>query len=120
LISAHADVFVFPTRYEGMPTVILEAMAAGLPVIASDIGAVLTMVSAANGRLLPAGDAVALAAALGELAEAGEARRRALGEASRRLVEQRYTWTVVARTTLDLLAQLAAWVARSQPSTEMR
>ena len=49
-----------------------------------------------------------------------EARRRALGEASRRLVEQRYTWTVVARTTLDLLAQLAAWVARSRPSTEMR
>ncbi|MFQ5973218.1 MAG: glycosyltransferase family 4 protein [Alphaproteobacteria bacterium] len=109
---AHADAFVFPTRYEGMPTVVLEAMAAGLPIIATDIGAVPTMVSAENGWLTPAGDAAGLATALRALAEAGEARRRALGNASRRIVERRYTWAVVARTTLDLLTRVVDGSAR--------
>lgn len=105
---ASADAFVFPTRYEGMPTVVLEAMAAGLPIIASNIGAVPTMVSSKNGWLVPDGDAAALATALRELVEAGEARHRALGEASRLIVERQYTWAIVARTTLDLLSGLAA------------
>jgi len=114
---ADSDAFVFPTRYEGMPTVILEAMAAGLPIIASDIGAVPTMVSLENGWLVPADDTAALAAALRELAEAGEARRRALGKTSRRIVERRYTWPAVARTTLDLLSCLAAKGARRHACT---
>lgn len=105
---ADADAFVFPTRYEGMPTVVLEAMAAGLPIIASDIGAVPTMVSSENGWLVPPGDTAALAGVLREVTEAGEARRRTLGKASRRIVERRFTWAAVARTTLDLLSRLAA------------
>lgn len=113
---ADSDAFVFPTRYEGMPTVILEAMAAGLPIIASDIGAVPTMVSSENGWLVPADDAAALATALQELVEAGEAKRRALGEASRLIVERRYTWATVARTTLDLLSRLAAEGSRPMPA----
>jgi glycosyltransferase involved in cell wall biosynthesis len=114
---AHADAFVLPTRYEGMPTVVLEAMAAGLPVIASDIGAIPTMVSAENGWLVPPGDAAALGAALRELAEAGEVRRRALGKVSREIVEGRYTWRTVARVTLDLLTGLAAErVSRGAPA----
>lgn len=115
---ASADAFVFPTRYEGMPTVVLEAMAAGLPIIASDIGAVPTMVSSENGWLVPAGDAAALAAALRELAKASEARRRSLGEASRRIVEGRFTWATMARTTLDLLSWLAAKGSRLMPARE--
>lgn len=113
---ADSDAFVFPTRYEGMPTVILEAMAAGLPIIASDIGAVPTMVSSENGWLVPADDAAALTTALQELVEAGEAKRRALGEASRLIVERRYTWATVARTTLDLLSRLAAEGSRPMPA----
>lgn len=107
----HTDAFVCPTRYGSLETVVLEAMAAGLPIIASDIGAVPAMVSSENGWLVPAGDAAALAAALRELAKTSKARRRSLGEASRLIVE-RCTWATVARTTLDLLSGLAAEGAR--------
>lgn len=116
---ACADAFVFPTRYEGMPTVVLEAMAAGLPIIASDIGAMPTMVSSKNGWLVPPENVVALAAALRKLAEVGEARRRVLGEASRRILERQFTWATVARTTLDLLTCLAADGARSGASVRV-
>lgn len=105
---AQADAFVSPSRAEGLPTVVLEAMAAGLPVIASDTGGVQTLVSPENGWWVPPQDPAALAAALREVAEAGEARRRALGKASRLIVEREYTWAAVARTTLDLLTRLAA------------
>jgi glycosyltransferase involved in cell wall biosynthesis len=57
---------VFPSRwYEGMPLVIIEAFAAGRPVIASRLGTAGELVSEATGRLFPAGDAVALAEAVG-------------------------------------------------------
>jgi glycosyltransferase involved in cell wall biosynthesis len=50
-----ADVLLLPSRAEGMPTVILEAMARGLAVIATDVGAVSELVSHENGCLIQAG-----------------------------------------------------------------
>src|SRR5690606_31562954 len=47
------DVLVCPSHSEGMPNVILEAMASGLAVVATDVGAVNLMVSEKNGWLLP-------------------------------------------------------------------
>jgi glycosyltransferase involved in cell wall biosynthesis len=58
------DVLVCPSHSEGMPNVIMEAMACGLAVIATDVGAVSEMVSSANGFLIAPGDPVKLEKAL--------------------------------------------------------
>jgi glycosyltransferase involved in cell wall biosynthesis len=91
---------VFPSLYEGMPTVILEAMACGLPVIATDIGAVTTMVGADNGWVVPPGSALALQQALAQFLATSTAQRRLMGVASRRRVEAGFTWRRVAEETL--------------------
>ncbi|MEZ5269088.1 MAG: glycosyltransferase family 4 protein [Microthrixaceae bacterium] len=59
-----ADVFVLPTEYEGQPFTIIESLAAGVPVVASDIPAIRSMVADGdNGRLVPWNDPPALASA---------------------------------------------------------
>jgi glycosyltransferase involved in cell wall biosynthesis len=62
-LVAHARVLVFPSRYEGFGLPVLEALACGTPVVASDVPAV-SEVLGGHGRLVPPGDDEALAAAL--------------------------------------------------------
>lgn len=89
-LLAAADVFCLPSRFEGLPLVLLEAMAAGLPVAAFAIDGVVDVVAEGEqARLAPPGDAGALAAVLLDLLR-DEAQRRRLGEAGRRLVGERY------------------------------
>jgi glycosyltransferase involved in cell wall biosynthesis len=82
-LLARADVFVLSSRSEGAPLSILEAMAAGLPVVSSCVGGVPELVAdGETGLLVPPGDPAAMAAALGRLvADAGL--RRRLGAAGR-------------------------------------
>jgi glycosyltransferase involved in cell wall biosynthesis len=92
-----ADVFVLPSAREGLPIVLLEAMACGLPCIASRLpGATDVMIdSGRNGYLVPSGDSVALADALrAVLADPAAAAR--LGAAARATVESRFTIAHVA------------------------
>jgi glycosyltransferase involved in cell wall biosynthesis len=77
-----ADVFVLSSRSEGMPMSVLEAMAAGLPVVATDVGGLRELVDEQNGVLVPRDDARSLAEALTRLVVDGDLRRR-LGAASR-------------------------------------
>ncbi len=78
-----ADIFTLPSHREGMPRSIIEAMASGLPVVATDIrGAREEVVSGETGALVPVDDPAALAAALGRLA-ADPALRARQGEAGR-------------------------------------
>ncbi|WP_163560678.1 glycosyltransferase family 4 protein [Halomonas sp. NO4] len=82
-----SDLFVLPSRWEGMPLAILEAMATGLAVVVSDIPGNRHLVSQdENGVLFPAGDHEALGKTLARLV-AEQDNRLALGEAARRHVE---------------------------------
>jgi glycosyltransferase involved in cell wall biosynthesis len=67
-LLAAADVFVMPSRSEGLPLALLEAMSAGLPVVASAVGGIPSVVrDGITGRLVPAGDPALLGDALRDL-----------------------------------------------------
>jgi phosphatidylinositol alpha-mannosyltransferase len=96
---ARADVLVAPSLGgESFGLVLVEAMAAGVPVVASDIAGYREVLPASAGVLVPPGDAGALADALGELLGDDEVRSR-MGAAGRREAEQ-YAWPRVAAQTL--------------------
>ncbi len=86
-LYSEADVFALPTHADAVPWAVLEAMAAGLPVVASAVGAIPEMLGE-GGETVPPGDAEALAAALRRLSE--PERRRQLGEAARERVHENY------------------------------
>jgi len=84
------DVFVLPSLSEGTPTVIIEAMAHGKPIIATAVGGVPDLVSEDVGILVPPEDNAALAAAMVRLA--GDTKlRRTMGLAARKRYEQLFT-----------------------------
>jgi len=97
---AAADVVAMPSLQEGLGVAALEAMAAGRPVVASRVGGLAeAVVDDVTGRLVPVGDAAALAAVLGELAR-DPGRRAQLGAAGRARVLGRYTMAQMAKGTL--------------------
>jgi glycosyltransferase involved in cell wall biosynthesis len=92
-----ANVFLFPSRHEGMPNAILEAMSSGLPVIATCIaGNEELVVEGQTGYLVPAEDIENLQNALKRILN-DSALRREMGEASRRRVEENYSWESTAQ-----------------------
>jgi glycosyltransferase involved in cell wall biosynthesis len=86
-LYAEADVFALPTRADAVPWAVLEAMSAGLPVVATAVGAIPEMVGGC-GEIVPPGDAEALAAALRRLRD--PERRRQLGGEAQARVHDRY------------------------------
>lgn len=93
---ADADVFCLPSWWEAMPLSVLEAMSAGLPVVASDVGDVSRLVTADCGAVVPAKDPQKLADALRPLLVDPELRRRQ-GEGSRRRATEAFSSTATAR-----------------------
>lgn len=87
-----ADVFVLPSRSEAFPNSIMEAMAAGVAVVASDVGGIPELVrDGKTGRLVPPGDVDALSSALLDLL--GNPRKlEEFGRAGRRTVEETYSF----------------------------
>jgi len=99
---ARSQVFVLATRWEGLPRSVLEAMRAGLPVVATDVGGVREAVSdGETGFLTPCGDRDALAEKLGKLVAEPQLRAE-MGIRGRRLYEQHFTFQRMYRETLAL------------------
>jgi glycosyltransferase involved in cell wall biosynthesis len=91
-LLAASDLFVLPSQSEAFPNGLVEAMAAGLPSIASDVGGIPELVQhGRNGLLVPPGDVAALAAALVRLLDDADYARR-LGDAARDTIETRYSF----------------------------
>lgn len=100
-ILARGDVLVCPSYAEGMPTVILEAMASGLAIIATNVGAVGDLVSEDNGWIIPPGQTKALQTAMiAALTDSGAALSKKR-EASCRRVRNAYLWHRVAAKTIE-------------------
>jgi glycosyltransferase involved in cell wall biosynthesis len=107
-VYSEADLFVLPSRDEGMPNALLEAMAAGLPVVATQVaGTSEAVVNGQTGLMVPPGDADALAGALQALIS-DPARRQAMGRAGQTRAAARYSWTAVAEAWLEVLMRLPA------------
>jgi glycosyltransferase-like protein len=104
-----ADAFAFPSVKEGFGLVVLEALAAGLPVVATDIPVFAEYLRDGQSALLvPPNDPAALAGALGRLA-ADPALRRRLADGGQPLVD-RFTWAASARTHMEIYAAPGAAV----------
>lgn len=115
-LLADADVFVLPSRSEAFPNAAIEAMAAGLPVIASAVGGLLDLFRApGTGVLVPPCDPAALAFALQRL-HANPGAAAAMGAAARHEVRSRYSFERMVSAFEDLYDQglAARRVARPQ------
>lgn len=97
---AGCDVYANSSIHEGVSLTILEAMAAGLPVVATRVGGTPEIIDDSCGRLVVPRDPAALAAALGELATQ-PALRSQLGCAARQRVERRFTLDRMVREYRD-------------------
>jgi glycosyltransferase involved in cell wall biosynthesis len=101
-----AALFVLSSDEEGLGIVILEAMACGLPIVSTDCGGPATAIqSGVTGLLTPVGNSTALAQAMLELWREPERRRR-LGQAGRRVVEQRFSLAAAGKVYLDVYDEL--------------
>ena len=103
---AAADVLVLPSVYEELGSVLLEAMAAGLPVVASAVGGIPDALGPA-GRLVSPGDPAALAAAVDQVLE-DPALAAELAAAARRRAAA-FSWDVLAGQVLGVYRQVAGW-----------
>jgi glycosyltransferase involved in cell wall biosynthesis len=101
-VLAAADVFALPSLYEGYPGAVIEAMALGLPVVASNLPTMHEVVEdGGSGLLVRARDPERLAGALGRVLDDPEARRQ-LGGRGRELFFERFTAELSHRRMVDL------------------
>jgi glycosyltransferase involved in cell wall biosynthesis len=102
-LLAAADIFTLPSRFEGLPMSVIEAMLTGIPVVASNVrGPAEQVIDGETGFSVAAGDAAALGLALRKLVHDPELRAR-MGKAGRERALNRYDEAKVLSRTLDLL-----------------
>ena len=107
-LLAASDLFVLSSRQEGFPITILEAMAAGKPVVATDVGGCAeAVVHGETGLIVPPEDPAALANAILYLLQNPEQARR-MGEAGRKRVEEHFTVDAMVRKHIELYERLIA------------
>ena len=105
-LLATADAAVFPSHYEPFGIVALEAMAAGIPVVAADVGGMGEVIEhGKDGLKFPPGDAQALATAIGHLL-ADQALRDRLAKAGQQKAITTYSWQSLAEKTAQLYREV--------------
>jgi glycosyltransferase involved in cell wall biosynthesis len=97
-----ADIFVMPSLAEGLPLAMVEAMASGLAIVATDIPEHRQVADETAIRFVPPGDPAALARAIDDLA-ADEASRRSMAARARRIAEERFDWGTLTDAFEDVL-----------------
>jgi glycosyltransferase involved in cell wall biosynthesis len=103
-LLARTSVFAFPTEMDNSPYSVLEAMRAGVAVVATRVGALPEMVQDGSTGLLVTHDDVSLATAIGALLD-DPARAEAMGAAGRARFEEVYDARVTTRQLLDVLTE---------------
>lgn len=117
---AHSDLLVLPSRWEGMPNAVLEAMACGLPCVATRVsGSEDVIEHGVNGMLVEPGDPQALARAVLALLVDSTLRRK-YGRAARATIEQRYALDHVMDVYSDLYDRLCSSTLKPISSTGPR
>ena len=105
---AAADVFVLPSSSEAQGIVALEAMACGLPVVASAVGGLLgTLEDGRTGYLVPSGEVEPLADRIAALLE-DEPLRTSMGAAARERVVREFSWSRAVADTLQVYGEVLA------------
>lgn len=113
-----ASVFVLPSHAEGLPMSVLEAMAAGLPVVATAVGGIPEAVTdGVEGLLVPSGDIAAISAALVRLLGDAAVRRR-MGEAGRARARSDFSSARTVAAVEDLYDRLYPNSGAARPATQ--
>jgi glycosyltransferase involved in cell wall biosynthesis len=103
---ASADVFVLPSRWEGLPVALLEAMEAGLPAVATRVeGVDEVLEDRQQGLLVPPENANALSHALLQLMADGALRKK-MGEAAKIRIQENYTTDIMCQKYLEVMQKL--------------
>ncbi|MDP6112012.1 MAG: glycosyltransferase [Planctomycetota bacterium] len=107
-LLARSDTFILASDWEGMPNVVLEAMASGLPVVGTAIDGTKEIVEeGGTGFLVPSDDAEALATAMNELTASVELRSR-MGQAGRHRAESEYSMERMVERYESLYTELVS------------
>lgn len=117
---AAADLFVLPTFADCLAVVLMEATAAGLPVITTDVGALReAVIPDQSGLIVPAGDGHGLSTAIEHLVESPSLRGR-MGRAARDLARRKFDAQANNRALLDLIRSVADGAFASGPMNVRR
>jgi glycosyltransferase involved in cell wall biosynthesis len=110
---AALDVFALASRWEGLPLTLLEALACGVPAVATAVDGTVEVLAAGGGAAVPPESPEALGAALGLWRESEALRRQAAGQAARvgRMYDWRNTWAAYAA----LYEEVTAWKRTVSP-----
>ncbi|MFI5178558.1 MAG: glycosyltransferase family 4 protein [Vicinamibacterales bacterium] len=112
-----ADLFVLPSEFDNSPNVVLEAMASGVPVVATDVGGLREYVHpGVNGDLVPSGDAASLARAMARYAGDRDLARR-VGQRNRDDAVSRFSWAHSAQALRAVYRRVIEGRAHETPGT---
>jgi len=100
------DVLILPSHSEGMPNVVLEAMARGCAIIATEVGAVSMMVSENNGMLIPPGKNEQLCHAVKAYINKSQNDLLKQKENSRKLIRDKFLWSEISQQTKQVIGEI--------------
>lgn len=97
-----SHIFILPTLFEGMPTVVFEAMARRLPIIVTDVGATKEQVDDSNGYIIEKESSKAIVEALQNFKNLPVHAKQSMGENSYKTLKNKFTWPIVAQRHISL------------------